>query len=77
MKTVVALTQNKIVPMKLTYKDVVTCKSYLGHISKMFDLADALGYEYFLWNGRVYKIAKAGEIRKYTIDTGLTFRDIE
>lgn len=39
----------------LTWKDVISVKIHLGHIQKMYDLAKIAGYDYFEWNGWVYK----------------------
>jgi hypothetical protein len=39
----------------LTRKDVISVKIHLGHIQKIYDLAKIAGYDYFEWNGWVYK----------------------
>lgn len=57
----------------LSYKDVLTCKAWLGDIAKMYDYAVALGYPYFLWNDRVYQVM-IGE--RNVTDTGLTVENV-
>ncbi len=63
--------------MQLTYKDVLTCKVMLGHISRMYQYATELGYEYFLWNDRVYRIPPKIGGKPEVVDTGLTVKDIQ
>lgn len=60
----------------ITWRDVVTCKTWLGSIDRMYKYALELGYEYFMWNDRIYHIpAKLGG-KPEVIDTGLTVNDI-
>ena len=57
-----------------TYKDILTCKVWLGDIAKMYEFATQLGYSHFMWNDRVYRIV--GGFSKDVVDTGLTVHDI-
>jgi hypothetical protein len=61
----------------LSYKDVLTCKTWLGDIAKMFEFARQLGYEYFLWNDRVYRIIPKLGGKPEVIDTNLTVENVE
>lgn len=55
----------------LSAKDVLIPKTSLGHISKAVKIATEVGYVFFVWNDRVYKIEKTG-----AVDTGLTINDV-
>ena len=55
----------------LSFREVLHTSNWLGHITKIHELALTLGYPYFIWNGRVYKGDKAG----FT-ETGLTTENI-
>lgn len=57
----------------LSYKDVITCKTWIGNISYMRECAVKLGYEYLLWNDRVYKVLPFCNNAE---DTGLTAKDV-
>lgn len=59
----------------ITYRDVAVCKTWVGSIENMRNLALALGYEYFLWNDRVYQIEVGGG--NYARDTGLTKKELD
>lgn len=41
---------------QLSWKDIFDCKIWYGHISVIARKAHLAGYEYFVWNDRVYKI---------------------
>jgi hypothetical protein len=56
-----------VVISEFSYRDVLQAKNHLGHIVKLAELAKQLGYEYILWNDRVYFVG--GE---YCLDTGIT-----
>lgn len=56
---------------QLTYRDVLHTRERLGHVDVILGLAMALGYPYFLWNGRVYEVRSEGYA-----DTGLTQDDV-
>jgi hypothetical protein len=56
---------------QLCYRDVLQAKGRVGHVDVLTEHAKILGYEYILWNDRVYFLT--GESRK---DTGLTVADI-
>ena len=60
----------------LTYRNVLTCKTWLGDIARMYKHARELGYEYFLWNDRVYRIPQQLGGQAEVIDTGMTVNDI-
>jgi len=55
-----------VVNKTLTWRDVFDCKSTYWHISHILKAASEAGYDYFVWNGRVYAITPNGEK-----DTGL------
>jgi len=57
--------------INLSFRDVLHTRERIGHIDRMLELAQTLGYPYFIWNDRVYKTGKAD----YT-DTGLTVADV-
>lgn len=61
---------------QLTYRDVLTCKTWLGHIERMYKYAIDLGYEYFLWNDRVYRVEGALGAEPEVWDTGLGVKDV-
>lgn len=52
-------------------RDVLHTEEWVGHVGSPTDLAHKLGYEYILWNDRVYHV-EAESLR----DTGLTERDL-
>lgn len=55
----------------ISAKIVLIPKSSLGHISRAIELAQASGYEFVLWNDRVYRIENNRQF-----DTGLTIADV-
>lgn len=59
---------------KLTWRDVFdSTKSWYGYITQAALVASNVEYEYFCWNGRIYKISNPG--RHYTgIFTETTYR---
>ena len=57
---------------KLTYKDILTFKKFVGTICAAISMADQVGYRYIMWNDRVYEI-----VDRAAVDTGLTLDDIE
>lgn len=61
----------------LSFRDVLTCKTWLGDIDRMYKYACELGYEYFLWNDRVYRIPPKLGGKPEVIDTGLTVSDVQ
>lgn len=61
---------------KLSFRDVLTCKVWLGSIDRMYQYAVELGYEHFLWNDRVYKIPQQIGGTREVVDTGLTVNDV-
>ena len=46
---------NKGLSPKLSWKNILDCKKWYGHISAIADQARMVGYEYFIWNDRIYK----------------------
>lgn len=56
---------------QLSFRDVLHTRAHVGHIDRMLELAQTLGYPYFLWNDRVYQAGKT----TYT-ETGLTASDV-
>lgn len=56
---------------QLSFRDVLHTRERVGHIDRMLELAQTLGYPYFLWNGRVYQAGKT----TYT-ETSLTISDV-
>lgn len=50
--------------MEITWKNTLYPHSYIGTIDKMMDLAIKLEYEFFAWNGRIYK-SKTGKQTAY------------
>ena len=56
----------------LSYRDVMHTTLHIGHIDHMLDLANKLGYPYFIWNDSVYHCLD----EKTCVDTGLTKNDI-
>ncbi len=63
--------------MQLSFKDVLTCKVWLGDVVKMYNFASQLGYEYFLWNDRVYRIVPKLGGKPEVHDTNLTIADVK
>lgn len=57
---------------QLSFRDVLHTRERLGHIDRIYELAKQLGYPYFLWNDRVFKL---GAESRY-VDTGLTVSDV-
>lgn len=61
----------------LSFRDVLHARQRIGHIRFMFELAKQLGYPFFIWADRVYKIeipsnsAEAG-----FSDSGFTIADV-
>jgi hypothetical protein len=54
----------------ITWKDVLDCKKWYGHISTMHDAVKSVGYMFYVWNNRIYS----------TYDsefTGKTVKDLE
>lgn len=45
---------------KLSFRDVLVARSWIGHIDRMYQYAHELEYPYFLWNGRVYELVETG-----------------
>lgn len=39
----------------ITWKNVLDCKAWYGHITAMAETAKRAGYEYFVWNDRLYR----------------------
>lgn len=52
---------------EINWKEVLDCKINYGHIGNMIELAKKVGYEYILWNDRVYDINN-NEFLDYEID---------
>ena len=44
--------------MKLSWRDVLDCKDFVGDIVYMLRRARTVGYRYFTYNGVVYEINK-------------------
>ena len=61
----------------LSWRNVLDCKTWVGDINRMYELANTLGYCFFLWNGRVYQIPQKIGGKPEVVDTGLTEKDIE
>ena len=59
----------------LTWRDVFDCKITYWHISNILKAAEAAGYDYFAWNGRVYAIVR-NEVAPER-DTGLLTDDLD
>ena len=59
---------------QLTWKNVMYPHAYIGHISKMQELAKAAGYPYFIWNDSVYKTGLFFDNIPY--ETEFTIRDV-
>lgn len=51
---------------QLSFRDVLHTRERIGHILRMLDFAKELGYPYFVWNDRVYKVEN-----DHYVDTGL------
>jgi hypothetical protein len=60
--------------MTPTYKNTLTCKTWIGSLERMYQYAVELGYEYILWNDRVYKVLP---FCKNVEDTGMTVEDLK
>lgn len=56
---------------QLSFRDVLHARRHIGYIGQMYEFAQTLGYPYFMWNDRIYKVGKA-----YFTDTGLTLDDV-
>ena len=56
--------------VKLSWQDVAYPHAYIGHIGKMRELSEALGYTMFCWNGRIYNTVDRS-------DTGTLSEDVE
>ena len=46
----------------LSYKNVMVAHRFVGNFDVLKDAAKALGYEFILWNGRVYWACGAGTL---------------
>lgn len=46
----------KIMGFNLTWEDVFDCKINYGHIDNIVAKVYGTGYEYFIWNDRIYKL---------------------
>lgn len=46
----------------LHWKLILDCRATYGHITKMAETAVRVGYDYFVWNGRVYYITSAQNV---------------
>ena len=40
----------------LSYKNVLTTHRFVGNVDVLKEAAKALGYEFILWNGKVYRV---------------------
>ena len=46
----------------LTYKNVMVANRFVGNFDVLKEAAKALGYEFILWNGKVYLACGAGTL---------------
>ncbi len=46
----------------LSYKNVLAANRFVGNFDVMKEAAKALGYEFILWNGKVYWACGAGTL---------------
>ena len=46
----------------LSYKNVLTTHRFVGNFDVLKEAAKALGYEFILWNGKVYWACGAGTL---------------
>ena len=46
----------------LSYKDVLVAHRFVGDFDVLKEAAKALGYEFILWNGKVYWACGAGTL---------------
>ena len=58
---------------KLSFRDVLVARGWIGHISRMYQYAHELEYPYFLWNGRVYELVEKGG----AVPTDYLLEDVE
>ena len=56
----------------LTYQEVLIDRGRTGWIGTLFEIARKLGYPYFMWNDRIYKIEK-----DWYAETELTVKNIK
>jgi len=56
----------------ITWKNTLTCTTFIGSINELLKPARKLGYTYIVWNGRVYKVTP----EKFE-DTGALESDIK
>jgi hypothetical protein len=61
--------------MTLSWKDVLNIKVHLSHIERAYDYAVSLGYEYFSWNGSIYKVSGVGGTKE-VVRTGFEEKDV-
>jgi hypothetical protein len=52
---------------QFSFRDVLQAKNRVGQIDRLVEFAHTLGYEYILWNDRVYFLS--GDV---VTDTGFT-----
>lgn len=63
--------ENRSTISQYSYRDVLHTRGNIGHIDKMAQLARELGYPYFLWNDRLFKVSD-----DEVIDTGYTVANV-
>lgn len=51
----------------ISWRNTLDCRREYGHITRIIKAARSVGYEYFVWNGRVYRVI--GEL--LSKDTGI------
>ena len=56
----------------ITWKNTLTCYTFIGSINELLKPARKLGYEYIVWNSRVYKVTT-----DEFLDTGAFESDIK
>jgi hypothetical protein len=58
----------------LSWRDVMDCKKYYGHIDVFAKTAHQAGYRYFSFNGLIYVMDNSGECQ---FETGLEIEDVK
>ena len=46
----------------LSYKNVLVANRFIGNFGVLKEAAKGLGYEFILWNGKVYRACGAGTL---------------
>jgi hypothetical protein len=65
--------------LNLTWRDVLDSyapsRPHSAHVDKYLPLVDSVGYDYFNWNGLVYKLIRFNGGLSY-LDTGINVEEL-